>query len=40
MTGTVENKSYKAGVAGPAGRFFYFSFYYFTTVCPWTEELS
>jgi len=38
MTGSAVNRSGQAGINGPGASYFYFSYYYFTAVCPAAEE--
>ena len=39
MGGAIKNQSSRLGMRNPAGLFFYFSFYYFTAVCPMAGEV-
>ena len=39
MSGANQKESARRGIGIPGGSFFYFSFYYFTAVCPVAGEV-
>ena len=39
MGGANQKESARRGIGIPGGSFFYFSFYYFTAVCPMAGEV-